>query len=219
MQRQFSTITMALVASFAAALPATADELKDAIECEQFVAMSARQIPAGHESEAEAKALKNAWTTHVRLLSGDAETLNDERTAMSQAIFHVIYTGDAAAKQALLSSAQRCKTAPMIETSVYPVTTCAAFAKYSQEPAESTVSHHEAKALGFRARGNEEQAAVAQALAEKARERARLSSRIRHAFFTAQPNARVEPNHFGIFGEGGEPLLNSCVASMGLDVE
>ena len=217
MQRQISTITMALMASFAAALPAAADELKDAIECEQFIVMSSRQIPPGHESEAEAKALLKAWTTHVRLLSGDAETLNDDRTAISQAIFHVIYTGDAAEKQALLSSAERCKTAPVIEEAAYPVTTCASFAENAKGAAEDTITTQEAKAQGFRLEGDDAKAAIAQAYVDAARERFSLATRIRHAYFVDQPNARVKPNHFGIFGDEGVPLLNSCIVSMGLD--
>lgn len=217
MRRQVFKISIALMAAGLAAMPALADELSDAIECEQFVAMSARQIPAGHPSEAEAKTLLAAWTTHVRLLSGDADTLSDDRTAASQAIFNVAFQGNAAEREAYLATMQRCRAAPVIAETAYSATACAAYAKEAEEPAEGTVHHHEAKALGYQVKGDEEKRAAALKLAAEAGERARLARKIRLAFSRAYPNKRVQPNAFGLYGEDGEPLLRSCMASMGLE--
>ena len=217
MRRQVLKFSVALMAAGLSVMPGLADELSEAIECEQFVAMSARQIPAGHPSEAEAKALLGAWTTHVRLLSGDADTLSEDRTAASQAIFSVAFQGNAAEREAYLATMQRCRAAPMIAEIAYSATTCAGYAKEAEGPAEGTVQHHEAKALGYQVEGNEEKRATALKLAAKAGERARLARKIRLAFSKAYPNKRVEPNAFGLYGEDGEPLLRSCIASMGLE--
>lgn len=217
MQRRFFKLSLAVAASAVIASSAFGDELKDAIECEQFVAMSARQLPPGHPAEAEASSLLGAWTVHVRLLSGDADTLAEDRTAASQAIFNVVFNNDATEKQAYMASLQRCRTAPVIEEMVYPASTCGAFALHAEDHADSTAHFQDAKSAGFKAEGEDGKAAVAQELADDAREVVRLSNLVRTAFFDQTPRPRVEPNAFGVFDERRLALLRSCAASMGLE--
>lgn len=217
MIRRISRIAFGLAAAMPVALPMAADELKDAIECEQYLVMAESQVPAGSDAAAQVKALKQAWGTHIRLATGDADSLAADRASAGQAIYHVFYTGDAAAKQAFMGSMQRCITPPAIETAVYPDLTCASFAQYAETAATDTIAQQEGKALLFTEEGEPEKAAIAQGYVDASRRRLKLAARIRHAFYTAQPTTRVTPNHFGLFGDAGEPLLNSCIASMRLE--
>ena len=216
MKHQFFKIALSLSFCAAAALPAAGDVLNDALECEQFLVMSAGHVQPGSDAETEVRELTSAWSTHAELLSGDPDTLSDDRTRVSQALFHVIYTGDAAQKQALQTSLLRCKTPPVVETARYPDLTCARLAHYVETASKDTIAQQERSAAGYESEGETEKAAIARGYVDAARRRLAPASAIKHAFFNAQPNTRVEPHHFGLFGDESEPALTACTASMGL---
>lgn len=216
MKHQILKLAIGLSLSVGVALPAAADALSDALECEQFLVMSAGHVQPGSDAETEVKELTSAWSTQVKLLSGEPDTLVDDRAAAGQALFSVIYTGDAAQKQALQTSLLRCKTPPVMETSSYPDLTCARFAQYVEKASNDTIAQQERYAAGYESEGEAEKAAVARGYVDAARQLLKPASAIKHAFFKAQPNTRVEPHHFGLFGDERAPVLAACTASMGL---
>jgi len=217
MKHQFLKLAIGLSLSIAVALPAAGDPVHDAIECEQFLVMSAGYVPPGSDAETQVKEMTSAWSTHVKLLTGEAETLTEDRAQINQALFQVMSSGDAAQQQALKTSLQRCTTRPDFETATYPDLTCARLAHYVEKASEDAIAQQEAKAAGFESAGETDKAAIAQGYVDAARQRRGPASAIKHAFFNAQPNTRVEPHHFGLFGDESEPVLAACTASMGLD--
>ncbi len=61
MKHQILKLAIGLSLSVAVALPAAADALSDALECEQFLVMSAGHVQPGSDAETEVKELTSAW--------------------------------------------------------------------------------------------------------------------------------------------------------------
>lgn len=188
---------------------------EEAVICEDYLGRISIQAEYGSDAYKQMAALEKSWRRTAELSAPSGTDLAQIKADASRAFWDIAQNGTGAERQAYHQSFARCATPPALAEIDIPEETCAAFALYLTENADSSRNSWQSRLMTLDAQeASEDEVAEAQAKLAKLNENADRAKRIYRAYMKDHTSARVEADTYRIHDqEERSQFLDACEAN------